>query len=139
VDLAQALPGLSERERQVVILTIGARINVAYEMYAHEELARRAGLDPAQIAALCAGTTPTGLSPREALAAQFTTGLTRGGVVPGPVYDTAVETLGQEGLDAIATGAPPPRPTASCATPPCCASNSVREITKRAIVVFSVT
>jgi hypothetical protein len=43
-NVAQKLPGLSERARQVVILTIGARFNVAYELYAHALLAVRAGL-----------------------------------------------------------------------------------------------
>ena len=49
IDLAQRLPGLSERARQVVILTIGGRFNVAYELYAHIPLAERAGLRPDQV------------------------------------------------------------------------------------------
>ena len=48
IEAAQKLPGLSERARQVVILTIGARLNVAYELYAHAPLAVRApALNPA--------------------------------------------------------------------------------------------
>jgi 4-carboxymuconolactone decarboxylase len=35
INLAQKLPGLSERARQVVNVTIGGRFNVAYELYAH--------------------------------------------------------------------------------------------------------
>lgn len=101
VDLAQQLPGLSERERQVVILTIGARLGSAYELYAHQALAARAGLRPDQIATLCAGGRPPGLSTGEALAADVASCLARGGVLPGPLYDTAVATLGQDTLDAI--------------------------------------
>jgi 4-carboxymuconolactone decarboxylase len=36
INLAQKLPGLSERARQVVILAIGGQFNVAYELYAHD-------------------------------------------------------------------------------------------------------
>jgi len=46
-NLAQQLPGLPERARQVVVLTIGARFNVAYEMYAHAKIAvQLGGLEP---------------------------------------------------------------------------------------------
>jgi 4-carboxymuconolactone decarboxylase len=98
VDLAQKLPGLSERERQIVILTIGARFGSAYEMYAHEALAAQAGLRADQIATLCAGGRPSGLSTSEADVASC---LARGGVLPGPLYDTVAGTLGQDTLDAI--------------------------------------
>ncbi|WP_275291870.1 carboxymuconolactone decarboxylase family protein [Amycolatopsis sp. La24] len=101
VDLAQQLPGLSERARQVVILTVGARFNVAYEMYAHARLASRAGLRADQIAALCAGGRPAGLAEDEVLAVDVATALTEGGPLPGPLYDHVVERLGQDALDAI--------------------------------------
>src|ERR1700722_12658517 len=96
INLAQQLPGLSERARQVVILTVGARFNVAYEMYAHAGLALRAGLRPDQIATLCAGGRPAGLSAEEALAADVATALTSAGPLPGPLYDTVVGRLGQD-------------------------------------------
>ncbi|MBY8857008.1 4-carboxymuconolactone decarboxylase [Nocardia sp. CA2R105] len=101
VHAVQQLPGLSERARQVVILTIGGRFNVTYELYAHARLAARAGLRPDQIAALSAGARPVDLSRDELLAADLAAALTEGGAVPGPLYDTAVETLGRTGLDAV--------------------------------------
>jgi 4-carboxymuconolactone decarboxylase len=101
VELAQHLPGLSERARQVVILTLGARFNVAYELYAHTPLAERAGLRRDQIAALSSGARPADLSRDELLAADVATALTGAGAVPGPLYDTAVEVLGRQGFDAI--------------------------------------
>jgi 4-carboxymuconolactone decarboxylase len=101
IDLAQRLPGLSERARQVVILTVGGRFNVAYELYAHTPLAERAGLRPEQVAALSAGSRPADLRPDELLAANVAGALVRGGVLPGPLYETAVAKLGQQGLDAI--------------------------------------
>jgi 4-carboxymuconolactone decarboxylase len=101
ISLAQQLPGLSERARQVVILTIGARFNVAYEMYAHAGLAERAGLRPDQVATLCAGGSPPDLTEEEGLAADVATALTGPGPLPGALYDTVVERLGQDALDAI--------------------------------------
>ena len=101
IEAAQKLPGLSERARQVVILTIGARFNVAYELYAHTPLAVRAGLRPDQIAALSAGARPADLSEDELLAADVAAALTCAGPVPGPLYDAAVATLGQQGFDAV--------------------------------------
>ncbi|MFG3022690.1 carboxymuconolactone decarboxylase family protein [Streptomyces sp. NPDC048254] len=101
IDLAQRLPGLSERARQVVILTIGARFNVAYEMYAHARLASRAGLRPDQVATLCAGGRPSDLAAEEVLAADVATALTAAGPVPGPLYDAVIEEMGQQAFDAI--------------------------------------
>jgi 4-carboxymuconolactone decarboxylase len=101
INVAQKLPGLSERARQVVILTIGGRFNVAYELYAHAPLAVRAGLRPDQIAALSAGARPADLSEDELLAADVARALTRGGPVPGPLYDAAVAKLGRQGFDAV--------------------------------------
>lgn len=101
IGLAQRLDGISERARQVVILTIGGRFNAAYELYAHTPLALRAGLRPDQIAALSAGARPADLSEDELLAADVTGALVRGGAVPGPLYDAAVAKLGQQGFDAV--------------------------------------
>lgn len=101
INVAQKLPGLSERARQVVILTIGARFNVAYELYAHAPLAARAGLRPDQIAALSAGARPADLSEDELLAADVASALTCAGPVPGPLYDAAVAKLSQQGFDAV--------------------------------------
>jgi 4-carboxymuconolactone decarboxylase len=101
ISLAQQLPGLSGRARQVVILTIGARFNVAYEMYAHARLGLRSGLRPDQVATLCAGGRPSDLTEEEMLAADVATALTGAGPLPGPLYSTVVERLGQDALDAI--------------------------------------
>jgi len=102
INLAQKLPGLSERARQVVILAIGGQFNVAYELYAHDPLAVSAGLRADQIGALSAGARPADLNEDELLAFDVTKALVGGaGPVPGPLYDAAVAKLGQEGFDAI--------------------------------------
>ena len=102
INLAQKLPGLSERARQVVILAIGGQFNVAYELYAHDPLAARAGLRADQIATLCAGARPADLSEDELLAFDVSKTLVAGaGPVPGPLYDAAVAQLGRQGFNAI--------------------------------------
>ena len=59
------------------------------------------GLRTDQIAALAAGARPADLDADELLAADVATALTRGGAVPGPLYDAAVATLGRDGFDAV--------------------------------------
>ncbi|MGW0083577.1 hypothetical protein [Streptomyces sp. NPDC003393] len=54
---------------------------------------------PDQIAALSAGSRP---AEDEILAADVAFTLTRGGAVPGPLYDAAVAKLGQQGFAAVA-------------------------------------
>jgi 4-carboxymuconolactone decarboxylase len=101
IGLTQRLPGLSERARQVVILTIGAHFNVAYGLSAHAFLTAHAGLRSDQIAALSVGARPADLSEDELLAADVALALARGGAVPGPLYDTAVARFGRQGFDAV--------------------------------------
>ncbi len=75
--LAERVQGLGEHLRfntglpppllELAILTVGRRWDCAYEWYAHEKIARKAGLAPAIIEALAAGLTPPGMSERETL------------------------------------------------------------------------
>ena len=104
-DYARAVSGLlaplSPAARQVVILTVGGRLNSAYELYAHTIAARRAGLRADQITTLCAGGRPADLTEEQGLAADVTTALLHGGSLPQTIYRTAADTLGQDALDAI--------------------------------------
>ncbi len=102
---AQALTGaiarldaLPPRAHEIVILTVGARFDSAYELYAHCAVAKRAGLDDRQIASLCAGHKPDGLSEAEAVAFECASVLARGGVLPGFLYAAATRALGSEGI-----------------------------------------
>ena len=96
-----SLASLSPSARQVVILTVGGRLNAAFELDAHTVAARRAGLRDDQIATLCAGGRPAGLTAAENLAADVAGALLRGGPLPRSLYRTVVETLGQDALDAM--------------------------------------
>ena len=95
------MQGLSPAARQVVVLTVGGHFNAAYEVYAHGAVGARAGLTRDQIATLCSGQRPPDLTVEQALAADVTAALLRGGVVPAPTYEAVVGTLGQDALDTI--------------------------------------
>ena len=92
---------LPDNVRQIAILVVGARYNAAYELYAHVAVAEREGMSAARVAALVAGLKPTDLSASENVAFDFAHALSRGGVLPEPVYRLAVETFGQHGTNEL--------------------------------------
>ena len=95
------IPGLQNRARQVVILTVAAHHDAAYEIYAHTVAARRAGLADEQIAAMLSGSRPGDLAEDEAIARDVAAALLAGGVLARPVYDRGLRLLGQDGLKAV--------------------------------------
>lgn len=97
----RAIPGLEDRAKQTAILTVAARYDAAYEIYAHTDAARTAGLSEEQIAALLAGQRPGDLDGQEAIAQDVAAALLDGGVLPRPLYDRGLAVLGQDGLNAV--------------------------------------
>ena len=97
----EKMRGLSHRARQVVILTVGGLLNVAYELYAHSAVGADAGLTSSQVAILSAGGRPADLGVEESLAAVVASALLHGGVLPAPTYEAVITNLGQDALDAI--------------------------------------
>lgn len=89
---------LPEPVRQVVILTVGAGWQAAYELYAHTAVAHKAGLTEEAIRALAAGQPPVGLSAAEALVHEFTRQLTTTHQIGPDLYQQATETFGEKGL-----------------------------------------
>ena len=59
---------LSQRTRQVVILTVGAVWQAPYELYAHSAVGRRAGLSDDAVRTLAAGGLPQDLTEQEVVA-----------------------------------------------------------------------
>ena len=72
----QAHTALSERVRQVIILTVGAVWKSGYERYAHAAVARKAGLSQDAIRALSEGVETDELTQDERIAQRFTRQLT---------------------------------------------------------------
>lgn len=89
---------LSGRERQVVILAVGAVWRAAYELYSHSAAGRTAGLSPEQVDTLAGGGMPGQLSAREQCAWRFTRQLTAERHIGQSLYDQAVELLGTHGI-----------------------------------------
>jgi len=89
---------LPEPVRQVVILTVGAGWQAAYELYAHTAVARKAGLPDEAIRALAAGQPPTGLSADEVLAHEFTQQLAITHQISPDLYQRAAKTFGEKGV-----------------------------------------
>jgi 4-carboxymuconolactone decarboxylase len=89
---------LSGRERQVVILAVGAVWRAPYQLYAHSAAARTAGLSPEQVDALAGGGMPGQLSTRERCAWRFARELTSERHIGQSLYDEAAELFGTHGI-----------------------------------------
>jgi 4-carboxymuconolactone decarboxylase len=85
---------LSARERQIVILAVGAVWHAPYELYSHSAAAQTAGLSPEQIDTLAGGEMPDQLSAREQCAWRFTRQLTAERHIEQSLYDQAADLLG---------------------------------------------
>jgi 4-carboxymuconolactone decarboxylase len=89
---------LSERVRQVVILTVGAVWQAPYELYAHCAVARHAGLSDVVVAELAAGATPDGLTELERTAHRLARALSTSLSVDDDLYRDAEQTFGAAGV-----------------------------------------
>jgi 4-carboxymuconolactone decarboxylase len=92
---------LPDNVRQIAILVVGARFNAAYEMYAHIAVAEREGMTNERLATLVANVKPVDLAKDEGVAFDVAFALSRGGVLPEPLYRMAVNTFGQHGANEL--------------------------------------
>lgn len=92
---------LPDPVRQVAILVVGARYKAAYEIYAHIAVAEREGMTPQRLATLTAEIKPTDLDEQESVAYDVAYSLSRGGVLPEPLYRLGVDTFGQHGMNEL--------------------------------------
>ena len=103
-DLTLALTAnavLPDNVRQIAILVVGARYDAAYELYAHVAVAEQGGMSAERLSALAADLKPADLSKEENVAFDFAYALSRGGVLPEPVYRLALATFGQHGTNEL--------------------------------------
>jgi 4-carboxymuconolactone decarboxylase len=89
---------LSERVRQVVILTVGAIWRADYELYAHSAVARQAGIPAAAIATLVGGAMPEALSEDEKTAHLLARQLSTSHHVDDQLYREAENAFGARGV-----------------------------------------
>jgi 4-carboxymuconolactone decarboxylase len=88
--------------RQIAILVVGTRFGAAYEIYAHEAVARLTHkMSSRRLAALASGSRPEDLNDEEAIAYDVANALVDGGVLAEPVYRRALDVFGQAGLNEL--------------------------------------
>ena len=89
---------LSERVRQVVILTVGSVWKAPYELYAHSAVARTAGLPEEAVQALARGDVATALTEKERTAQEFTKQLAIERTISQDSFDQAKAAFGIRGI-----------------------------------------
>lgn len=89
---------LSPQVHEVVVLTVGAVWNSAYELYAHTAVGKTAGLSDGVIGAIATGQAPEFQSEEEACAHRFAWQLTDGRRVDPETYGHAVQMFGHQGV-----------------------------------------
>lgn len=92
---------LSERVRQVVILTIGAVWHADYELYSHAVAARQAGLSDAAVAILVNGGMPEDLTEQEKVAHRVVQRLSSSRRVDDRLYRDAEKAFSTTGVAEI--------------------------------------
>jgi 4-carboxymuconolactone decarboxylase len=105
-DLGAALrfrTAFTKREREIATLVVAAHHRSDYEWYAHERLARRAGLTDDELTGLRTGTEPVLADARERIIYQVARALVTDGDLTGPVFTEAVATLGRPALVELVT------------------------------------
>lgn len=95
--------GLSSLVREVAILSVAGHRRSPFEWWAHEPIARRAGLTDAQIAALHAGEVPAFDDETAAAACAFSQALIAGGRPDDATFEAARGALGLDGVMELVT------------------------------------
>jgi 4-carboxymuconolactone decarboxylase len=89
---------LSDRVRQVVILTVGAAWAADYEIYAHSAVARQCGIPADAVHRLGAGTLPDTVSDDEKVAYRFARQLSTSHRVDDATFVQARNAFGDRGI-----------------------------------------
>lgn len=97
-SVEESRTSLSQRARQVVILTVGAVWRSPYELYAHSAVGWQAGLSDDAVRALADGSLPEDLSEREAVAHRIARALSVEHRVDDALYRQAEALFGTEGV-----------------------------------------
>ena len=87
---------LPKLAKEVAILVTGAAFDSRFELYAHEHVARQAGLSDAKIAAVAAGQRPADLTEEEQAAYDVAAALTAGKQLPESTYQRALKVFGED-------------------------------------------
>ena len=89
---------LSEREREIAVITINSKWHSIYPTNAHERAGKAAGLPAHKVEALLSGLPTSFDDKREQVVYEMATCLANSRWVAKGLYDRAVEALGHEGV-----------------------------------------
>jgi 4-carboxymuconolactone decarboxylase len=89
---------LSDRGREIAILTVAAHADSAYEWAAHADIAHVVGLTDGEIEALRDGRVPPVADGKEAAVARAAHAMVRGGDLDDEMYAATVDALGEQAL-----------------------------------------
>jgi 4-carboxymuconolactone decarboxylase len=92
---------LDPRAREILILQVARSEASEYELVAHADAARRAGLTDEQIDAIRAGEPPAGLTAAEEMVGRLAAALIHSGDVPGETLEEAGRVLGLAALTEV--------------------------------------
>jgi 4-carboxymuconolactone decarboxylase len=98
LDAEKKHTSLSERVREVIILSVGAVWKADYEIYAHSAAGRTAGLSESAIRTLAAGGLPDDLDGQEKTAQRYAGQLSLERRVDADLYAEAERSFGLQGL-----------------------------------------
>jgi len=88
---------LNKAVREVAILTVGGKFGARFILYVHEIMAEVFGIAPNDIAALAAGSHPSGLNDQESIAHIIAFSLVNGHIIHDSTYKQAVRLFGSDG------------------------------------------
>ncbi len=89
---------LSAKVREVIILSVGAVWQAAYELYAHTAVAEKAGLDAETVRVLAAGRSPEALPDDQRIAHEFSRRLAAEHQIDPGLYVEVEKTFGRKGV-----------------------------------------
>ena len=95
--------GLSDRAREIAILTVGYGWHSAFEAFAHERVARALGMTEAEFAAIREGQFAQFDDPAERTAAALAHALVARGDLDDEEYGEGIRSLGEAGLFELTT------------------------------------
>ena len=94
---------LSDRQREIAILSVGAHWRADYEWWAHAKIAAGYGLEAAVIDSIRAGETPSLVDESERALYQFAQTLLNEHRVPEPLYSDIAKLLGEAAVVELTT------------------------------------
>jgi 4-carboxymuconolactone decarboxylase len=96
------IPGLNPRNREIAIITTGAKFNAAYELYAHKVLGEMKGISPQEYDEILKGKRPESFDEEAKAVYDVAHKLVVGsGPLSRGAWDKAVELLTKDGATAV--------------------------------------